>query len=153
MRRCAFSSPHFWRNEPIARPNHRSQALSRPSVNSERVTGDRAAATVANGRILGKTVETQELKPFRIACDAWRKLPAKPETITSIGMWDWAHVGQHYDLWYNKIGGMDRQTLRDFVHRFKAAGPHRQLDGASQASLVGGATGPVCADPRGRAGS
>jgi hypothetical protein len=28
------------------------------------------------------------------ACDAWRKLTAKPETITSIGTRDWAHVGQ-----------------------------------------------------------
>ena len=28
------------------------------------------------------------------ACDAWRKLTAQPETITSIGMRDWAHVGQ-----------------------------------------------------------
>jgi hypothetical protein len=28
------------------------------------------------------------------ACDAWRKLTARPETITSIGMRDWAHVGQ-----------------------------------------------------------
>ncbi len=28
------------------------------------------------------------------ACAAWRKLTAKPETITSIGMRDWAHVGQ-----------------------------------------------------------
>ena len=28
------------------------------------------------------------------ACDAWRKLTAKPETITSIGMRDWAHVDQ-----------------------------------------------------------
>ena len=28
------------------------------------------------------------------ACDAWRKLIAQPETITSIGMRDWAHVGQ-----------------------------------------------------------
>ena len=27
------------------------------------------------------------------ACDAWRKLIAQPETITSIGMRDWAHVG------------------------------------------------------------
>jgi putative transposase len=25
---------------------------------------------------------------------AWRKLIAQPETITSIGMRDWAHVGQ-----------------------------------------------------------
>jgi transposase len=28
------------------------------------------------------------------ACDAWRKLIAQPERITSIGMRDWAHVGQ-----------------------------------------------------------
>jgi putative transposase len=27
-------------------------------------------------------------------CAAWRKLIAKPETITSIEMRDWAHVGQ-----------------------------------------------------------
>ena len=28
------------------------------------------------------------------ACAAWRNLIAQPETITSIGMRDWAHVGQ-----------------------------------------------------------
>ena len=28
------------------------------------------------------------------ACDAWRKLIAQPQTITSIGMRDWAHIGQ-----------------------------------------------------------
>lgn len=28
------------------------------------------------------------------ACDAWQKLIAEPETITSIGMRQWAHVGQ-----------------------------------------------------------
>lgn len=28
------------------------------------------------------------------ACEAWRKLIAQPDTITSIGMRDWAHVGQ-----------------------------------------------------------
>ena len=27
-------------------------------------------------------------------CDAWQKLIAQPETITSIGMRQWAHVGQ-----------------------------------------------------------
>jgi DDE superfamily endonuclease len=27
-------------------------------------------------------------------CEAWRKLLAQPETITSIGMRQWAHVGQ-----------------------------------------------------------
>jgi len=28
------------------------------------------------------------------ACDAWNRLISQPETITSIGMRDWAHVGQ-----------------------------------------------------------
>ncbi len=28
------------------------------------------------------------------ACDAWQKLTAQPHTITSIGLRDWAHVGQ-----------------------------------------------------------
>ena len=28
------------------------------------------------------------------ACEAWQKLIAEPDTITSIGMRDWAHVGQ-----------------------------------------------------------
>jgi len=28
------------------------------------------------------------------ACEAWRKLLAQPDTITSIGMRDWARVGQ-----------------------------------------------------------
>ena len=28
------------------------------------------------------------------ACEAWRKLLAVPDTITSIGMRDWAHAGQ-----------------------------------------------------------
>ena len=28
------------------------------------------------------------------ACSAWRKLIAEPERITSIGMREWAHVGQ-----------------------------------------------------------
>ena len=28
------------------------------------------------------------------ACDAWHKLIAEPDTITSIGMRQWAHVGQ-----------------------------------------------------------
>jgi len=27
------------------------------------------------------------------ACDAWRRLIAQPQTITSIGMRDWAHIG------------------------------------------------------------
>ena len=28
------------------------------------------------------------------ACDAWRRLIAQPQTISSIGMRDWAHIGQ-----------------------------------------------------------
>ncbi len=28
------------------------------------------------------------------ACDAWRKLIAQPESITSSGMCEWAHTGQ-----------------------------------------------------------
>ena len=28
------------------------------------------------------------------ACEAWQKLIAQPDTITSIGMRDWAHIGQ-----------------------------------------------------------
>jgi hypothetical protein len=28
------------------------------------------------------------------ACEAWRNLMAKPKTITSIGLRDWAHIGQ-----------------------------------------------------------
>ena len=27
-------------------------------------------------------------------CEAWNKLTAEPETITSIGMRNWAHIGQ-----------------------------------------------------------
>ena len=43
-----------------------------------------------------------------------------------------------------KIGGMDRQTLRDWVHRFNATGPDggfEQLDGRSDAAPVAGTTG------------
>jgi hypothetical protein len=28
------------------------------------------------------------------ACDAWRKLLAQPSTVTSIGLREWAHIGQ-----------------------------------------------------------
>jgi transposase len=28
------------------------------------------------------------------ACEAWQKLIAQPDTITSIGLRDWAHIGQ-----------------------------------------------------------
>jgi Winged helix-turn helix len=54
-----------------------------------------------------------------------------------------------------RIGGMDRQTLRGWVHRFNGSGPQASstLDRRSQASPVGGATGTVCADRRDRPGS
>jgi hypothetical protein len=48
-----------------------------------------------------------------------------------------------------KIDGMDRQTLRDWVHRFNgvgSGGPRRQLDGGSQASSFGGSVGGIGAD-------
>ena len=34
------------------------------------------------------------------ACEAWRKLLTQPETIKSIGMREWAHVGHQNDCWY-----------------------------------------------------
>jgi hypothetical protein len=54
-----------------------------------------------------------------------------------------------------KIGGMDRQTLRDWVQlqRVGSGGPRRQLDGGSQASSFGGAIGSVRANRRGGSGS
>jgi transposase len=42
-----------------------------------------------------------------------------------------------------KVGGMDRQTLRDWVHRFNALGPEGLIDNWTngKASPVGGSTG------------
>jgi transposase len=34
------------------------------------------------------------------ACEAWRKLIAEPQTITSIGMRDWATSVNQNDRWY-----------------------------------------------------
>ncbi|MGN6535507.1 MAG: hypothetical protein ACTHKQ_07230 [Mesorhizobium sp.] len=34
------------------------------------------------------------------ACEAWQKLLAAPETITSISMQDRAHVVKLHDSWY-----------------------------------------------------
>ena len=54
-----------------------------------------------------------------------------------------------------KIGGMDRQTLRDWVHRFNASGPEGLIDNPTegpQASPFGGTVGSVCADRGGRPG-
>jgi hypothetical protein len=46
-----------------------------------------------------------------------------------------------------RIGGLDRQTLRDWVHRFNVHGrSHRQLDGRAEAASVGGSVGGIGAD-------
>src|SRR5271163_527554 len=48
-----------------------------------------------------------------------------------------------------KIGGMDRQTLRDWIHRFNASGPEGLFDNWTEgpkASPVRGASGPVRED-------
>jgi hypothetical protein len=36
-------------------------------------------------------------------CDAGQTLEAKPDAITSIGVRQWAHVGQAQRRWYNVI--------------------------------------------------
>jgi hypothetical protein len=51
------------------------------------------------------------------------------------------------------FGGMDRRTLRDWVHRFNASGPEGLFDTWTQGpktSLVGGTAGPVCEDLQSR---
>ena len=48
-----------------------------------------------------------------------------------------------------KIGGMDRQTLRDWVHRFNALGPEGLIDTRTEGpkpSPVGGTVGSVRED-------
>ena len=60
-----------------------------------------------------------------------------------------------------KIGGMDRQTLRDWVHRFNGSGLEGLVDNRtegpkprlSEEQRAQFAQIPVCADRRGRAGS
>lgn len=50
-----------------------------------------------------------------------------------------------------KIGGMDRQTLRDWVHRFNAEGPGQPQAGGSRAEADTGAKTGVGGAGRGRA--
>src|ERR1700675_2425930 len=53
-----------------------------------------------------------------------------------------------------KIGGMDRQTLRDWVHRFNASGPEGLIDSRTEGPkprVFGGTVGSVCEDRGGRA--
>jgi transposase-like protein len=55
-----------------------------------------------------------------------------------------------------RIGGMDRQTLRDWVHRFNgvgSGGSPRQSDGRAEAASVVGSVGGIGADRRGGPGS
>jgi hypothetical protein len=55
-----------------------------------------------------------------------------------------------------KIGGMDRQTLRDWVHRFNGSGPEGLIDNWTEGPKVspfGGATGSVRAARRVGSGS
>jgi Winged helix-turn helix len=55
-----------------------------------------------------------------------------------------------------KIGGMDRQTLRDWVHRFNALGPEGLLDNGTEGPeprLSAEQRGSVRADRRGGSGS
>jgi len=45
--------------------------------------------------VLGTVVVlVKEGEVVHAACEAWRKLLAQPDTITSIGTRDWARVGQ-----------------------------------------------------------
>src|SRR5271157_3521938 len=55
-----------------------------------------------------------------------------------------------------RIGGMDRQTLRDWVHRFNAAGPDgppRQVGERSEAAAVARSADGIRPDRRDRSGS
>jgi hypothetical protein len=66
----------------------------------------RAANTTANIRMPKNTrqsschrgrqnwLSNRVFDGYDAACDAWQKLLAVPEAITSIGMREWAHVGQ-----------------------------------------------------------
>ena len=60
---------------------------SRAPERSAKTSGSSCAATGS------QTLETYD-DIIDAACDAWRKLIAQPEIITSIGMRDWAHIGQ-----------------------------------------------------------
>ena len=56
------------------------------------VYGENLCCEGGANRVL--TVFETYLEIIEAACDAWQKLIAQPETITSIGMRQWAHVGQ-----------------------------------------------------------
>jgi len=73
------------------------------------------------------------------ACDAWRRLIAQPQTITSIGMRDWAHIGQHHDLCIRLLG-LVHHRLRLLVFRCgpaeSAAGQTRDLPVPAQRASI-----------------
>ncbi|KAF0123275.1 MAG: putative transposase [Methylocystaceae bacterium] len=54
---------------------------------------DGATGRSINDRNSNRVFETYDAI-IDAACDTWRRLIAEPKTITSIGMGDWAHIGQ-----------------------------------------------------------
>src|ERR1700675_4003034 len=89
---------------PIARPRrmaHNRQARPPPQHHADLPAFPRAGAEpVENvwqflrGNWLSNLVFETYDDIIDAACDAWRKLIAQPEIITSIGMRDWHHIGQ-----------------------------------------------------------
>ena len=51
-----------------------------------------AAVGVIAGVILDRMLDFDDI--LDAGCDAWNRLIAQPETITSIGLRDWAHASQ-----------------------------------------------------------
>jgi hypothetical protein len=65
-----------------------------PAFPSPRAEPGRERLAVSPPNWLANTVFENYEAIVDAACAAWRKLIAQPKTITSIGMRDWAHVGQ-----------------------------------------------------------
>jgi hypothetical protein len=82
-------------------------------------------------------------------------LARQSKNVNQGGFCRWLRSGDGMDRGSAKIGGMDRQTPRDWVHRFNASAPEGLIDnqtGGPEASPIGGAIDPVRTDRRGRAG-
>ena len=58
-----------------------------------RAISHRRLSPLSTRQTTSRSVETY-VDIVEAACDAWRRLVAVPEVITSIGMRDWAHIGQ-----------------------------------------------------------
>ena len=69
------------------------------------------------------------------ACDAWRKLIAQPETITSIGMREWAHVDQPL-ICSPKIGPFGVRVFRGIFPRLGGAEDDEGLEVLGRAEGV-----------------